>query len=336
MSRKRRKQYRVRYDRIIGAAAVLIVLIILLVSCGKSCGKGKTKDNESSVIPTLSEEEKNNSNKNSGSDGENGSTEPTDTTSPTSDMEFSTISAMPNEIYTGNLILVNKEHEYSFPASEEDASIAPVYETKTESYQVQDYEVSLVKDVTSALNSMMDDYYSNAGNTDIMLISGYRTKEYQNDLQDSAVPGGYSEYHTGLSFDLGIFPEGENSYFYTSDGDYGWIDKNCAKYGFILRYPEKKEDITGFEAKTYQFRYVGIPHALYMKDKNLCLEEYIEELKNYQSDGEHLMVSDENKTYEIYYVPADPSADTDIPVPKDKTYTVSGNNLDGFIVTAEY
>ncbi|MCM1227461.1 MAG: M15 family metallopeptidase [Clostridium sp.] len=332
MSSRRKKRYRVRYDRIFGAAAVLIVLMILLVSCGKSCGKdNKKKDNDPAIIPTLAGNEK----ENAGQGGEDAS-DTTGNTEPTSDMNFSTESVMPNQIYAGNLIVVNKEHEYSFPATPEDADIAPVYETKSESYQVQDYEVSLTQETTSALNSMMDDYYASAGNTDIMLILGYRSKEFQDQIGDSEVPGGYSDYHTGLSFDLGIFPEGENSSIYVPEGEYEWIDQNCAKYGFVLRYPEGKENKTGFDAETEHFRYVGVPHALYMKEKGLCLEEYIEELKNHPSDGEHLITSDGTKSYEVYYVPADPSANTDVPVPQDKDYTISGNNIDGFIITAEF
>lgn len=331
MSYKKRKRYRVRYDRIVGVAAVFIVLLILLVSCCKSCGNDNKAD-ESSVIPTSSKEEKNNEksdNKNS-DDNQSKDSVPDDT-----ETIYTSVSAMPNEIYTGDLILVNKEHEYSFPASEEESGITPIYEMASDSYQFRDYEISLASKTITALNSMMDAFYSQAGNTDIMVISGYRTKEDQDSMTDTDIKGGYSEYHTGLNFDLGIFPEGENSYYYTPDGDYAWINDNCANYGFILRYPKDKEDKTGMDSSTYKFRYVGVPHALYMKENDLCLEEYINELKNYTSDGEHLKVSGSEKNYEIYYVPADPSANTEVPVPADKTYTISGNNVDGFIVTVE-
>lgn len=333
MSYNKRKRRRVRYDRIVGVAAVFIVLLILLVSCCKSCGNDdKNKADESSVIPTSSKEDKDNEKSDSGNSGDDntGDSVPDDT-----ETIYTSVSAMPNEIYSGDLILVNKEHEYSFPASEEEAGITPIYEMASDSYQFRDYEISLASKTISALNTMMDAYYAKNGNTDIMVISGYRTKEEQDEMTDTDIKGGYSEYHTGLNFDLGIFPEGENSYYYTPDGSYAWINDNCANYGFILRYPEGKEGSTGMDSSTYKFRYVGVPHALYMKENDLCLEEYISELKNHTSDGEHLKVSGTENKYEIYYVPADPSANTDIPVPADKKYTISGNNVDGFIVTVE-
>lgn len=327
-----RKKARVRYDRIVGVAAIFIVLIILLVSCCKSCGNDDKKDtNKSSVIPTSSKEEKDDSSKSEDDNKESGDDSSADDT----DTDYTTISAMPSEIYTGDLILVNKQNEYSFPASEEAAGITPIYEMSSDSYQFRDYEISLASKTITALNSMMDAYYAKANNTDIMVISGYRTKEYQDNQTDTDITGGYSEYHTGLSFDIGIFPDGEDSYYYKSEGDYAWISENCANYGFILRYPEDKEDKTGMDSKTCQFRYVGVPHALYMSENDLCLEEYIDEIKKHPHDGEHLKVSGGEKKYEIYYAPADPSANTDIPVPQDKTYTISGNNVDGFIITIE-
>ena len=52
--------------------------------------------------------------------------------------------------------------------------------------------------------------------------------------------------------------------------------EHCWEYGFILRYTEEKEAITGFIAEAWHFRYVGVEHSLIMRDENLCLEEYIE------------------------------------------------------------
>lgn len=353
-SRRRTRRGRPRYDRIVGAAAVLIVIMILFVSCCKSCGDDDSKKDETSY-DTSSQE-----------DGKNNNDESTSDDSALAGLEsFSTVSEMPNAVFEGDLILVNKQHEYSFPASvknsdndssedennssedngeeqsgemEVSGDIVPVYTEMSDSYQVCDYETSLSSDTILAINSMMDKFYEKTGHNDTMIIGGYRTKEYQDKKYNSGssdIKGGCSEFHTGLSFDLGIFPEGENSYYYTAEGDYSWILENCANYGFILRYPEKKEDLTGMDSKSYQFRYVGIPHAIYIMQNDMCFEEYIEFLKNYTYESEHLTVAGPDKNYEIYYVPADPSANTDVPVPADKTYEISGNNVDGFIVTVE-
>ena len=89
-------------------------------------------------------------------------------------------------------------------------------------------------------------------------------------LKTVAEPG-TSEHHTGLAFDItvpGVSFKG------TEQSD--WISEHCWEYGFILRYAEDKEDITGFVAEAWHFRYVGTEHSLIMRDENLCLEEYIE------------------------------------------------------------
>ena len=54
-----------------------------------------------------------------------------------------------------------------------------------------------------------------------------------------------------------------------------WLAQNCWEYGFILRYPEGKEEITGISNEPWHFRYVGTRVSLDMKDTGLCLEEYL-------------------------------------------------------------
>ncbi len=327
--RRSSRRGRPRYDRIFGAAAIFIVFIILFVSCCKSCGSDDTEDDTSSIVPTEVQQENDKDKDESGAKSDESSIAGLES--------YSTVSMIPNAVFEGDLILVNKQYAYSFPTSEE-AQAVPIYQTMTDSYQVQDYETNLLPKAITALNNMMDAFYSAKGHSDCMVISAYRTKEYQDELNNSGtsdIKGGYSEFHTGLSFDLGIFPEDEGSYYYLPEGDYAWIQENCGNYGYIIRYPDEKQDLTGMEAKSYQFRYVGIPHAVYMNQSGLCFEEYIELLKHYTYDGEHLTVAAGEKTYEIYYVAADPSADTQVPVPSDKTYEISGNNVDGFIVTVQ-
>ncbi len=328
-----RRRPKIRYDRIIGVAAIFIVLLILLVSCCKSCGGDDKKDGgtTSSIVPTenkKSPEKKGDSSKSSDSESSDDDSQ--------ADLSFTTISAMPNEISTGDLILVNSDHAYEFPASPEDSDICPIHENMTDSYMAKDYEISLSKRAITAINNLMDDFYDQTGFNNLMVVSGYRTKESQDEdyeSGDSDIKGGCSEYHTGLNFSLSVWSD--NPYYYDGGGDYGWITENSANYGIITRYSKDKEDKTGIEGSQYQFRYVGIPHAVYMSENDLCLEEYLNEVKNYSAEGEHLKVTANEKKYEIYYVAQDPSANTEIPVPSDKSYTVSGNNIDGFIVTVE-
>ena len=122
-------------------------------------------------------------------------------------------------------------------------------------------------------------------NLEIRAISGYRTYEYQKGLWDynASVNGeeyadayyarpGQSEHNTGLAVDITFngynFNEIENY-----DG-YEWILENAHKYGFILRYPEDKTDVTQYGYESWHFRYVGKEVAKKIYKNNWTLEEY--------------------------------------------------------------
>ena len=90
-----------------------------------------------------------------------------------------------------------------------------------------------------------------------------------------AVPG-TSEHQTGLAVDLV-----DKSYQHLDDAQAStevqqWLMENSWKYGFILRYPEEKSDVTGIIYEPWHYRYVGGPAAREMRELGLCLEEYIE------------------------------------------------------------
>ena len=117
---------------------------------------------------------------------------------------------------------------------------------------------------------------------------------------------------------------------------YQWMYAHCQNYGFILRYPADKQDTTGIQAEPWHYRYVGQPHAAYMQENNVCLEEYLTLLKNYSADVPLSITNWDGEIYQVYYVAADTAADsTYVMVPPDKKYTISGNNSDGFIVTVD-
>ena len=87
---------------------------------------------------------------------------------------------------------------------------------------------------------------------------------------------GCSEHHLGLAFDVNV--PGKSSFAGTKQCE--WLHEHCWEYGFIIRYQKEKEEITGFEAEPWHIRYVGISHAQYMKENNLCLEEYIQGIED--------------------------------------------------------
>ena len=82
--------------------------------------------------------------------------------------------------------------------------------------------------------------------------------------------GGHSEHHLGLAFDINVPGEA-----FRKTKQCEWLALNCVRYGFIIRYTEDKESITGTTAEPWHVRYVGEWHAKKMQRENLCLEEYI-------------------------------------------------------------
>lgn len=87
---------------------------------------------------------------------------------------------------------------------------------------------------------------------------------------------GFSEHQTGLAFDIGGADKylwAEEDFKYTDEAK--WLKENCTKYGFILRYPEGKERITGYMYESWHFRYIGIEHSKNFANNDLTLEEYL-------------------------------------------------------------
>jgi len=245
----------------------------------------------------------------------------------------------------GLLILVNNSNLYEFTELDEMVTISNY---KNSFYKVSNNLQKLNAAVMEPLNRMMEDFNKSAGDSDIMVASGYRSYDDQVSIYDNkvlndggnsaqwvAIPGG-SEHHTGYAMDLGLYTSDGVSYDFTGEGIYSFILENAYKYGFILRYPENKIDITGIYYEPWHFRYVGHPHAYFMYKNDMCLEEYIEYLNTFPFNKNHLYVSDFDGTeYEIYYMKAEEDGPTNVPVPKNREYEISGNNVDGFIVTVK-
>ena len=80
---------------------------------------------------------------------------------------------------------------------------------------------------------------------------------------------GYSEHQLGLALDIIAEYGGDSNATWT------WLKENCWRYGFILRYPADKEDVTGISFEPWHFRYVGVSTAREITEQGLCLEEYL-------------------------------------------------------------
>lgn len=118
-------------------------------------------------------------------------------------------------------------------------------------------------------------------NLNLVLFSAYRSYEKQLSLwTPSRVTGdkylalpGFSEHQTGLAVDIGTTDSGLTLYFENTEA-FQFLKKEAHKYGFILRYPKDKTDITGYAYEPWHFRYVGVEIATKIYEEDLTLEEY--------------------------------------------------------------
>lgn len=110
-------------------------------------------------------------------------------------------------------------------------------------------------------------------------VSGYRSYDYQGQIYNptsgySAAPGS-SEHQLGLAMDVSNESIGCNLIEEFGESAEGiWLRENCHKFGFIIRYPKDKEEITGYKYEPWHIRYVGINLATILMEKNITLEEY--------------------------------------------------------------
>ena len=146
------------------------------------------------------------------------------------------------------------------------------------------------------LQDMLNDIWKN-GITNIWVQSAYRSVDEQTRIYNEKVEyykkqgkteeeakkltertinkPGYSEHNLGLAVDFNYV----DSSFENTDV-FKWLKDNAENYGFILRYPKEKEDITQVTYEPWHWRYVGEENAKKMDELGLCLEEYVEYLNN--------------------------------------------------------
>ena len=135
------------------------------------------------------------------------------------------------------------------------------------------------------------------GYKDIWVTSAYRSYQtqswlYENEVEllrdeygdmaeekakESVNPPGASEHQSGLTADIHNLSTASLKFAGTPQAE--WLAENCQYFGFILRYPEDKTEITGIMYEPWHFRYVGRFHAMRIKELGMCLEEYVEYLK---------------------------------------------------------
>ena len=183
-----------------------------------------------------------------------------------------------------NLKLVNKDHSV-------DRSYVPELAEIDDGIQFDKRAISYLKEMINAMYK--------ADITKIWVQSAYRSYDKQEELFNRKVEEykkqgkkqeeaenlaqtivqrpEMSEHNLGLAADFNTVT---NEFEETKA--FEWLQKNAHNYGFILRYPKDKQDITGITYESWHWRYVGKEHAKVMKEKGYCLEEYINYLKGVQ------------------------------------------------------
>lgn len=179
-----------------------------------------------------------------------------------------------------NMILVNRDNTLDSTYIPEDLVYIKIPRNK---------DIQL----TSSANSALDNMYNDAKLDGVYLymISGYRSYDYQKMLYDNSVRNrgkeytdkyilnkGESEHQSGLAIDISSKSNGYGlTESFENTKEFSWLMDNCYKYGFILRYPKDKVDITGINYEPWHFRYIGdAEKAEYIMENGLSFEEYIE------------------------------------------------------------
>ena len=184
-------------------------------------------------------------------------------------------------------VLINKENRLDENYIPDDLVITDNNENNFHNFIDPNHKPMISKKVYPYFLKMKEDALKEGHN--LVLDSGYRSYQYQKNIWDDYIekyglektkelvaPPGASEHQSGLAFDVAFMRENKFVEHVTDDlEETKWMIKNAHKYGFILRYPKGKENITGFKFEPWHYRYIGKEFATYLYQNNLTLEEYL-------------------------------------------------------------
>lgn len=173
-----------------------------------------------------------------------------------------------------DVLLVNETHP--LPADYQPDELVLLYE-QPRSFQLARSDFYLTRETYEAAERMFG-AAAKSGQTGYIITSAYRSREAQEAIYQQSEPGlaqkpGCSEHETGLAIDVTVRRD---------SGDFGdtsqckWLLAHCHEYGFIQRYPEGKENITGIVYEPWHYRYVGEKAARAIHRAQCTLEEYCE------------------------------------------------------------
>ena len=296
-----RRQRQVRRNRIIlacTAAALLIIIIVIISVSMKGCSKSKKTD-KNGESTTAKVEESTQTKENESTSEEVSSTDTSSIMSDATSVPASSDSSefAPPVVPSGNTVSKGTTSK-GFQIQEiNGATYIDGVLIANKTYALpQDFiptnpdqpvnadrsSTCLDKTLMSAWNTMLKD--ATAKGLNIYIASGYRSYNYQVNVYNRYVKSdgaavadtyssrpGNSEHQTGLCFDLNTI---EDSFQYTNEGK--WVNDNCYKYGFCIRFPKGKDSATGYQYESWHLRYVGkdLAEKLYNNGNWISLEEY--------------------------------------------------------------
>ncbi|MGG5340072.1 M15 family metallopeptidase [Enterococcus mundtii] len=182
------------------------------------------------------------------------------------------------------LVLVNKEKGLPSTYMPDDLVVPQVLNVD---YQVSE-AIMMRREAAQMLEKLFQTATNEAGYT-LLAVSGFRSYEAQAKLYNeyvqtygqieadrfSAQPG-HSEHQTGLAMDVtseSVTKQLDQTFGETPEGQ--WLEKNAHRFGYIIRYPEGREQDTGYMYEPWHVRYVGVEPATEITEKGLILEEYL-------------------------------------------------------------
>lgn len=188
--------------------------------------------------------------------------------------------------------LVNKDHLLSSDYVPENLVITDNNENNFHDYKDASLKPMISADIMPYFEALRNAALD-AGLRKIIVDSGYRSFEYQKVVFDKSVvekgleetlrlvslPGS-SEHQTGLAIDIaymdnGVYIEKTSD----EDPEIKWLKENAYKFGFILRYPEGKEDVTNIQYERWHYRFVGVEMATILYAEGITLDEYYERVE---------------------------------------------------------
>lgn len=187
-------------------------------------------------------------------------------------------------------VLVNKDNPLDLNYIPDNLYIVDDNKDNFHNYKDPNLKPMLRKDIKNYIDMLLMD--AKKLGFSLIVDSGYRSSSYQQVILEKlieekgmeayklvALPG-MSEHQTGLAVDFAYYKDGVyDDDVKEDDKEAIWLKNNSWKYGFILRYPKGKEDITGYNFEPWHFRFVGLELAKKLYDEDITLEEYYKKSK---------------------------------------------------------